>query len=212
MEKTTCKSSLLKILAGLIPDNQHQLQVKHTSFSPLNQHISYMAQTDCLMPWLTVINNVLLGVKLRGEKKPYHTKQAMDLLTQIGLAEKASYYPHQLSGGMRQRVALARTLMEDKPFVLMDEPFSALDAITRMTMQALAFKLLQHKTVFLVTHDPFEALRLGQQILIMQGNPVKLITVPTPSIPPLRDMNDSVLIEYQQKIIHQLMEEQYAVS
>ena len=138
----------------------------------LTGNIAYMAQQDLLLPWLSVLDNVCLTQRLQGQ--PLHQairEQAMHLLEQVGLADKATSCPHALSGGMRQRVALARTLMQDRPVVLMDEPFSALDAVTRHKLQGLAFALLQGKTVLLVTHDPQEAVRLGHHIFIMEGRP-----------------------------------------
>jgi putative hydroxymethylpyrimidine transport system ATP-binding protein len=100
--------------------------------------------------------------------------RADELLRRVGLADAAAARPGALSGGMRQRVALARTLMEDRQVVLMDEPFAGLDAITRYELQALAAELLAGRTVLLVTHDPLEALRLGHRIRVMAGRPVRL--------------------------------------
>jgi hypothetical protein len=106
------------------------------------------------------------------------------LLARVGLADFALARPETLSGGMRQRAALARTLMEDRPVVLMDEPFSGLDALTRLRLQALAAELLAGRTVLLITHDPLEALRMGDHILIMNGRPATLSTLPDlPGIP-----------------------------
>ena len=181
------KSSLLKIITDMQDD------------------VSYMAQQDLLMPWLKTIDNVLLGFKLRGEKTKEHIEKAEHLLAEVGLYDKRFVYPHQLSGGMRQRAALARTLMEQKPLVLMDEPFSALDALTRLSMQTLAFQLLKEKTVLLVTHDPWEALRLGHQVLVMSGLPANLTDVLLPDEPPLRDATNPQLLPYYQKILQQLV-------
>jgi len=169
------------------------------------QNVSYMAQQDLLMPWLKVIDNVLLGYKLRGEKSKALIAKAENLLENVGLYSKRFAYPHQLSGGMRQRVALARTLMEQKPVVLMDEPFSALDALTRLSMQSLAFELLKDKTILLVTHDPWEALRLGSQILVMAGFPAQLTAVTLPDDEPLRDVTDPELLSHYQHILKLLV-------
>ncbi|MCV5261820.1 ATP-binding cassette domain-containing protein, partial [Escherichia coli] len=103
---------------------------------------------------------------------PEQNKQrALTLLSQVGLADYPDAKPAQLSGGMRQRVALARTLMQDKPLVLMDEPFSALDAVTRHKLQTLAAELLKDKTVVLITHDPQESVRLAHHLYVLQGTP-----------------------------------------
>jgi len=127
-----------------------------------------MSQDDGLLPWLSVVNNVQLGPRLRGEASAATRQRAVKLLKQVNLSDWVNASTDQLSGGMRQRVALARTLLENKPIVLMDEPFSRLDAITRDELQLLATRLLQGKTVMLVTHDPLEALRLGHTIHVLQ--------------------------------------------
>lgn len=167
------KSSLLRLLAGLEP------ATPPTHIDGPADPPAYMAQQDLLLPWLSVLDNVGLGERLRQEAP--NTDKALDLLRRVGLADHANMRPAQLSGGMRQRVALARTLMEDRTLVLMDEPFSALDAITRLRLQDLAADLLAKRTVLLVTHDPLEALRLGHRILLMAGAPATLSEFPTPS-------------------------------
>jgi len=152
------KTTVLRLLAGL---------ETHGTFSGTLQSsdCSYMAQQDLLMPWLDVLGNVALGARLRGEV--IDTERAFALIERVGLTEHTKKYPRQLSGGMRQRAALARTLMEDQDLVLLDEPFSALDAKKRADMQELAHELLSGKTVMLVTHDPAEAARLGDKNCIM---------------------------------------------
>lgn len=167
------KSSLLKMIAGLLPITNGTI----TSDSPnaLTHQISYMAQQDLLMPWATILQNVMLGSKLRKEK--LDKSRAKHILEQMGLNHVIHHYPAQLSGGMRQRVALARTLYENRSVVLMDEPFSALDSVTRTKMQNYTAQLLTGKTVILITHDPFEACRLGEQIQVLAGNPVKIYNI-----------------------------------
>lgn len=196
------KSSLLRMIAGLTTAHETLFgQIEADNGHPLSQQIAYMAQTDLLLPWLTVLDNALLGYHLRPPSVETPRAKARDkareLLAKVGLSKAIEWLPSQLSGGMRQRVALVRTLMENKPIVLMDEPFSALDAITRYKLQALAVELLAGKTVLFITHDPSEALRLAKDIYIMQGSPavIKLIThlhTPAP-----RDLADPFLIEHQ---------------
>lgn len=195
------KSTLLKMIADLIP---HKARIQTADNQSLQGHISYMAQRDLLMPWLTAVDNVLLGYRLRGEKTQALKNQALKLLEQVGLEHKIQAYPHELSGGMRQRVSLARTLMENKPIVLMDEPFNALDVVTRLDIQNLAYTLLKGKTVLLVTHDPWEALRLGSEILIISGMPATLTQLTPPSMPLPREPMNPVLFPYYQKIIKTL--------
>jgi putative hydroxymethylpyrimidine transport system ATP-binding protein len=171
------KSSLLKILAGLA--QAHQGTVRADDGGALPGRIAYMGQTDLLYPWLRVIDNVMLGSRLRRERPD--AARAMHLLERVGLADRARALPMELSGGMRQRTALARTLYENRPMVLMDEPFSALDAVTRARIQELAAELLQGRTVLLITHDPMEACRLSHRLVVLAGHPAVLgapITVP----------------------------------
>jgi len=170
------KSTLLRLIANLIPmSTPDGADMTCDNAIPLASQIAYMGQADLLLPWLSVLDNVLLGARLRGKKlSPMLKNKARDLLIQANLRKALALYPHQLSGGMRQRVALVRTLMEEKPIVLMDEPFSALDTITRLTLQTLAAKLLKNRTVLFVTHDPLEALRLANKIYVMYGEPVTL--------------------------------------
>ena len=121
----------------------------------------------------------------------------------MGLGNEANHLPQQLSGGMRQRVALARTLMQDKPIVLMDEPFSALDAVTRHHLQNLAYQLLQDKTVVLITHDPQEAIRLANRLYIMQGRPAFTESLSLPASVTPRNF-DAQCAELQQTIMDRL--------
>jgi putative hydroxymethylpyrimidine transport system ATP-binding protein len=186
------KSSLLRLLAGLLKGANgtvHSPVVRRDDGRPLAGHIAYMAQNDLLLPWLSALGNVMLGARLRGERdRAGHLEgRARALLDRVGLGGREGDRPAKLSGGQRQRVALARTLMEDRPVVLMDEPFSALDAITRYRLQAQAAKLLAGRTVLLVTHDPLEALRLGHRILVMSGRPATLVPGAAPAGAPPRD-------------------------
>ena len=157
------KTTLLRMIAGLLP--------KH-SILPQNI-IAYLPQSELLLPWASAFNNILIGPKLRGEYRKFHPK-ALKILEMIGLRDYAHYFPHQLSGGMKQRVQLARILIEDAEIILLDEPFSALDALTRIEINQLAKFYLKEKTVLLVTHDPMEALRLSDEIHILKNKPAKL--------------------------------------
>jgi putative hydroxymethylpyrimidine transport system ATP-binding protein len=203
------KSSLLRYLANLLDEKVHWAGEinTHPPCDSKNQ-ITYMAQQDLLMPWLSALDNVMLSTKFGATHSPaqknhllFHKAHA--LLQKVGLADKANSFPQQLSGGMRQRVALARTLMQDKPIVLMDEPFSALDAVTRHRLQNLAYQLLQHKTVVLITHDPQEAIRLGNQLYIMQGRPAFAESLSLPASLTPRNF-DAECAELQQTIMERL--------
>jgi putative hydroxymethylpyrimidine transport system ATP-binding protein len=164
------KTSLLKIAAGLLVPKSGS--VRASDGGRLAGRIAYMGQQDLLFPWLDVIGNVMLGSRLRRQRP--NPPRAMDLLDRVGLAGRAAALPAELSGGMRQRAALARTLYEDRPIVLMDEPFSALDTITRARVQELAAELLRGRTVLLITHDPLEACRISHHLIVLSGHPARL--------------------------------------
>lgn len=201
------KSSLLRLIAGLTtPQEQSQARLSASNGIPVHKQIAYMAQTDLLLPWMNVLDNATLGMKLRAHStnKQQNIERAKSLLTQVGLEHVLHLHPHQLSGGMRQRVALVRTLMEDKPIVLMDEPFSALDAITRYKLQALSAELLKNKTVLFITHDPTEALRLANEIYLMQGMPASLKSIASLSSATPRSLTDPELISLQALLFDEL--------
>ena len=207
------KTTVLRYLAGLLDDKVEWQGALATSDElPLMDRIAYMAQQDLLLPWLSVIDNVCLSHRFQNpaakhqsqaSNKQAQTNQALDLLTSVGLADYANAMPDQLSGGMRQRVALARTLMQDKPVVLMDEPFSALDAVTRHKLQSLACELLRNKTVVLITHDPQEAVRLADNLYVLQGTPASAQSLSVPNTATPRVL-DGECAELQQAILDQL--------
>lgn len=169
------KSTILRLIAGLETGVRFQGQV--TRADP----VALMAQDAGLIGWLDVLGNVTLGARLRGQA--VDQARALDLIAAVGLADRATYLPANLSGGQRQRVALARTLYEDRPVVLLDEPFSALDARTRAQMQDLSARLLAGRTVLLVTHDPPEAARLGDRILLLHETGLTAWDAPAPRAP-----------------------------
>ena len=184
------KSSLLRLIASLTPSHP-DTRITCSDGGSVTGRVAYMAQQDLLLPWLKVLDNVMLGARLRRDRieTDRARERAIDLLERVGLADKRSALPATLSGGERQRVALARTLLEDRPIVLMDEPFSALDAISRYQHQDLAAELLEGRTVLLVTHEPMEALRLGRHIHVMSGRPAVLNDVAVPEGRPPRSID-----------------------
>lgn len=175
------KTTILRLILGLDTGGSFEGVIKASDGKALDQRIGYMAQSDLLLPWLTLRDNLLIGARLRGETPDIDRAEA--LLERVGLIDAVHKKPPALSGGMRQRVALARTLMEDRSVILLDEPFSALDAGTRADMQELATELLHGRTVLLVTHDPSEAARLGHQILLMSQDEMRNWPVPKGDIP-----------------------------
>jgi putative hydroxymethylpyrimidine transport system ATP-binding protein len=197
------KTSLLRLIAGLAPG----ALVVADDGAGLERRVSLMAQQDLLLPWLPVLENVILGFRLRGAGSAERRRlreQATGLLARVGLERQARSLPATLSGGMRQRVALARTLMEGRPIVLMDEPFSALDAITRHRLQDLAAELLAGRTVLLVTHSPLEALRLGHRIYVLSGRPAVPRGPLVPRGAPPRDAGDPTLLALQAELLGEL--------
>ena len=202
------KSSLLRLIAGLVAPDAGT--VACSDGAPLAGRLAWMGQQDSLLPWLSVLDNVVLGARLRGARPDL--ARASALLERVGLAPQRGQRPATLSGGQRQRAALARTLMEDRPVVLMDEPFSALDAITRARIQVLAAQLLAGRTVLLVTHDPLEALRLGHRIHVMVGQPARIEAPICPAGPPPRDLHDPALLARQGELLASLADAQEAAA
>jgi putative hydroxymethylpyrimidine transport system ATP-binding protein len=197
------KTTLLRLVAGLADG----ALVVADDGRVTTGRIALMAQQDLLLPWLSVIDNVLVGHQLRGASRAELRRlrvPALDLLERVGLAADADRLPGRLSGGMRQRAALARTLMEDRPIVLMDEPFSALDVITRHRLQDLAAELLAGRSVLLVTHSPLEALRLGHRIHVLAGRPAVPRGPLLPRGVPPRDPTDPTLLAQQAELLGEL--------
>lgn len=188
------KSTVLRLFAGLDDD----IDLRGTKISP--DRVALMAQDDLLLPWLSALDNVLIGGCLRGAQPDRDHGRAV--LARVGLAGHADKKPGALSGGQRQRVALARTLMEDSAVVLLDEPFSALDALTRIKMQNLTAEVLKGHTVLLVTHDPAEAIRLGHRVHIM--TPSGLVDVAVPDLTPPRAVNSPDILRAQAELLNLL--------
>lgn len=202
------KSTLLRLIANLSsPGTILHADIQCDNEIALTKQIAYMAQTDLLLPWLSVLDNVLIGTRLRPCSSIDRTntkKYAKELLAMVGLQDAEALLPHSLSGGMRQRTALVRTIIENKPVILMDEPFSALDVITKLKLQNLAAELLHGRTILFVTHDPLEALRLADDIYIMSGKPAVLHAPLKLDSPTPRDPGDSELITLQKKLFDEL--------
>ncbi|WP_375263339.1 ABC transporter ATP-binding protein [Palleronia sp.] len=187
------KSTILRLLAGLGNEVAFEGEVAADDGAPLEERVALMAQSDLLMPWLDVAANVTLGARLRGDTP--QPDRAREVLERVGLATHAAKRPHALSGGQRQRAALARTLMEDRPVVLLDEPFSALDAKSRALMQDLAAELLADRTVLHVTHDAAEVARLGHTILLMTRHGITSVTPPEAPMPRLYDAPETLAFQ-----------------
>ncbi|HHD7487660.1 TPA: ABC transporter ATP-binding protein [Klebsiella oxytoca] len=195
------KTSLLRIISGLAKASGGE--VRASDGLPIAGRLAWMGQKDLLYPWLSVRDNVSLGARLRGERIDH--LRVTTLLQQVGLEHCADDRPAALSGGMRQRAALARTLYEDRPIVLMDEPFSALDTITRTRIQSLAAQLLVKRTVVLITHDPMEACRLSHRLLVLSPAPGGIDDTHCLSGIPPRAPDDPALLAGQAELLQQLI-------
>jgi NitT/TauT family transport system ATP-binding protein len=171
------KSTLLNIGSGLYRPSQGEAYVDGERVTAPNAHVAFMLQKDLLLPWRSIIDNVTFGLEVQGRRPAERLARAHELLTGFGLAEFATYYPHQLSGGMRQRVALARTLAVDPTVLLLDEPFSAVDAQTRIVLQRDLAGTLKRagKTALLITHDLNEAVLMSDRVLVMSQRPGHII-------------------------------------
>ena len=194
------KSTLLRLISGSLSEGLSG-EIRFGEDNRFDDLTAWMAQKDLLLPWLTVLDNVCLGARLRGEMTSETYEKAGVLLENAGLGGYSDSLPSELSGGMRQRVALLRTLMEERPVILMDEPFSALDALTRLKLQDLAAAMVSGATVLMVTHDPLEALRLGHSIFVMTGKPAKLGQALIPPGEPPRNLGDPALASLQGELL-----------
>ncbi|WP_096202600.1 ABC transporter ATP-binding protein [Bacillus sp. FJAT-45350] len=179
------KTTLLSIIAGLLEPTTGKVTVDGQSVGERSSTIGYMLQQDYLFPWLTIENNITLGLKIKGTLTNESKEYAFSLLEQMGLGDKKKDYPSQLSGGMRQRVALVRMLATQPKVMLLDEPFSALDYQTKLKLEDLVSDTLkeQHKTAVLVTHDIGEAIAMSDRVIMLSARPGRIhriFTIPKP--------------------------------
>lgn len=167
------KSTLLSLAAGLMQPDEGKIYLDAREVAAPTDRIGYMFQRDHLFDWLTIEQNALLGLRVRGAQSPLAVQRVRTLLAQCGLSEFARAYPRQLSGGMRQRAALVRTLALDPDVLLLDEPFSALDYQTRLRVAGDVYRIIkQHeKTALLVTHDISEAISMADRIIVLSARP-----------------------------------------
>ena len=167
------KSTLLNIAAGLLAPTTGTVLARGTPVRGVNRLAGYLFQAEALMPWRSALSNVCAGLEYRGVPRAEAVGRAQDWLRRVGLVGHGHRYPHQLSGGMRKRVALAQTLIMDPPIILMDEPFSALDVQTRLLMEneLLALWQADRKSVLFITHDLEEAISLSDRVLILSAGP-----------------------------------------
>ncbi|MHA6529056.1 ABC transporter ATP-binding protein [Paenibacillus sp. BAC0078] len=177
------KTTLLSIIAGLLRPSRGEVLVSGRAIEGPSPEVGYMLQQDYLFPWRTILDNALLGLELTGSLNEISRKKTLKLLEEMGLAGKEQALPSQLSGGMRQRVALVRTLATNPGLLLLDEPFSALDYQIKLQLEDLVSETLRSRgtTAILVTHDLSEAIAVSSRVILLQRNPGKIrkiFTVP----------------------------------
>jgi NitT/TauT family transport system ATP-binding protein len=204
------KSTLLNIGSGLAAPSEGEAFVDGEPVAGPSAHVAFMLQKDLLLPWRTVAQNVMFGVEIQGVPRAERAARARTLLENFNLGEFSGHYPHQLSGGMRQRVALARTLAVDPHVLLLDEPFSAVDAQTRMALQADLAQTLQRarKTALLITHDLLEAVTLSDRVLVMSARPGRIIDEIAIDMPrrddPIARRHDARVNDYVARLMERL--------
>ncbi|MBC7321937.1 MAG: ABC transporter ATP-binding protein [Acetomicrobium sp.] len=171
------KSTLFRVIAGIEGRDSGHIEWKGEKVSDLKVEAAMMLQKDLLLPWSTLLDNVLIPAKVLGKDLQRERNKAIGLLSRFGLSGFEDYFPYQVSGGMRQRAALVRTLLFDREILLLDEPLSALDALTRRLLQKeiLRIQLEFEKTVLMITHDIKEALLLADRIFLLSHLPTGII-------------------------------------
>jgi NitT/TauT family transport system ATP-binding protein len=179
------KSTLLNFIANLLPIQSGAIEVFGKPIEGFDTRLGYVFQQHALLPWRTIIENVELPLELRGETKALRRQKSLEALAAMGLAGFENHYPSEISGGMRQRVSLARTLVSEPEFILMDEPFGALDAQTKILIQDVFIKYWeQHRRgVLFVTHDISEAIALSDRVIVMTARPGRVFADHTIDLP-----------------------------
>lgn len=185
------KSTLLKLATGLLPATTGQIHLAGTSVTGPRPDVGIVFQRPTLLPWKRVIDNVLVPVRARGAAVADYRDKAHALLEMVGLQRFADHYPHELSGGMQQRVGIARALLNDPQLLLMDEPFAALDAMTRETMMDELLRIWagSGKTVLFITHSIPEAVYLSDRVLVMGPRPGRIVDTLTVDLARPRTMD-----------------------
>ena len=170
------KTSVLSLIAGLFPPSAGEIRVLGTTPSGARRRVGYMLQRDNLLDWRTIERNVLLGLEVRKELDIKSRKKALELMDKYGLGDFKRHYPAELSGGMRQKAALIRTLAFEPELLLLDEPFSALDYQTRLILEDEVRSIIKNGgyTALLVTHDISEAIAMSDRVAVFSGRPAKI--------------------------------------
>lgn len=192
------KTTLLEIMAGLRAPTSGSVRVRGHEVTGPHPSIGIIFQEESTFPWRTVLENVEFGLEMNGVKKKERRERARELISLVELSEFEGAYPHQLSGGMRQRVAIARTLVTRPEIVVMDEPFGALDEQTRLTLGVELLKIVERTeaTVVLVTHSIQEAALLSDKIVVLSARPGRIKTVVHSTLPKSRDAHTLATPEF----------------
>ena len=199
------KSTMLRLVAGLISPTTGRLSVNGKEITEPAPDRGMMFQKATLFPWLTVRDNIAFSLKMQGKLKGNEDKVDR-MIKVIGLEDFREDYPAQLSGGMAQRVALVRSLINEPPILLLDEPLGALDAFTRMNMQDEILKIWRERQqlAVMVTHDVDEAIYMGTRVLVMDANPGRIIADITIDLPFPRDRSSAAFVAYRNDILNTL--------
>jgi ABC-type nitrate/sulfonate/bicarbonate transport system ATPase subunit len=203
------KSTLFNVLTGVAAGDGGAVSWRGEAVEYLKDTSAYMQQKDLLLPWFSLMDNAMLPAKIAGQDMTESAQKAQSLFRQLGLEGFESYLPGEISGGMRQRCALVRTLMFERELVLLDEPLSALDAITRRSLQSLLLMLQVEfgKSILMITHDIEEALVLADEILVLSGRPMRVLERFSLDGPKLRRLDDPQLIRIKAYVLNLLQEE-----
>ena len=184
------KTTILRIVGGLIAPTSGSVRLKGERVMSPRRDVGFVFQSPVLLPWRTIAQNIMLPIEVYGLDRQKYLERGMELLELVGLREWAARYPSELSGGMQQRVAIVRALMPSPSLLLMDEPFGALDAMTRETMNVETLRIWseERNTVIFVTHSIPEAVFLSDRIVVLRANPGEVIEVVDVELPRPRDL------------------------
>ena len=201
------KSTLLRLIAGLIPPTRGAISVLGRKVEGPREDVGFVFQKPTLLPWADVVDNVLMPLRLMGRPVEPARARAMDLLAMAGLGGFERKLPGELSGGMQQRVSICRALIHDPPILLMDEPFGALDALTReeMSLELLRIWTERRKTIVFVTHSIGEAVLLSDRVVVMSARPGRIERVIDVTVPRPRDFDQQGEPEFR-RVAHEIRE------
>ena len=203
------KSTIFRMTNGLLKPKAGTILVEGKSIVGRKHYCGYMPQKDLLFPWRTIEKNLCLPMEIAKVPQSEQTQRVSDILKEVGLSDYAAKYPKDLSGGMRQRISFARTLLTNADLLLLDEPFSALDALTRISMQEWLLKQWQHfhKTIMFITHDVEEAIFMSSKIYLVKQTPIhelEVLNVPMDYPRNRNDMGRPEIVELKEYLIDQL--------